>query len=150
MPFLREKMIQRIQTVYFLLAALCSGLLSFFLPSYIDKGEQVKLTELLLSENMWFVLMGSLFVLSTILSIIALLLFSNRKNQIVLTRINILINFFLLGIMVYQLLALPGEAAATEKGIGSFLPLLTIVLLSLANKAVIKDERLVKSVDRLR
>jgi hypothetical protein len=143
-------MIQRIQTLYFLLAALCSGILSFILPLFIYNGVQIKLTELLTSENSWFVIIGGLFILSAILSFIAIFLFSNRKNQIVLTRVNILINFFLLGIIVYQLLALPGGASATEKGIGTILPLLTIVLLSLANKAIIKDEKLVKSVDRLR
>ncbi|MFD1316746.1 DUF4293 domain-containing protein [Namhaeicola litoreus] len=143
-------MIQRIQTLYFLMAAICSGVLSYILTTYIYNGVEFKLTELLVSENSWFVLIGGLFILSSLLSLITVFLYSNRKNQIVLTRVNILINFFLLGIIVYQLLALPGEASATEKGIGAFLPLLIIVLLSLANKAVIKDERLVKSVDRLR
>ena len=38
----------------------------------------------------------------------------------------------------------------SEKGIGSALPLIAIVLLVLANKAIKKDEDLVKSVDRIR
>jgi hypothetical protein len=38
----------------------------------------------------------------------------------------------------------------SEKGIGIFLPICVIVLLVMANKAIKKDEDLVKSVDRLR
>jgi len=60
------------------------------------------------------------------------------------------LNFVLLGVIVYQSQNLPGETAVSENGIGMFLPLVSIVLLALANKAIKKDEDLVKSVDRLR
>jgi hypothetical protein len=43
-----------------------------------------------------------------------------------------------------------GETAVSEKGIGMFIPILSIVLIVLANKAIRKDEQLVKSADRLR
>jgi hypothetical protein len=43
-----------------------------------------------------------------------------------------------------------GETAVSEKGIGMFIPILSIVLIVLANKARRKDEQLVKSADRLR
>jgi len=67
-----------------------------------------------------------------------------------LGRLNILLNFILLGFFVYQSLNVSGEADVSEKGIGILLPILSIVLLVLANKAIKKDEDLVKSVDRLR
>ena len=51
---------------------------------------------------------------------------------------------------VYRLLNLPGAFENAEKGIGLILPVISIVLLVLANKAIKKDEALVKSVDRLR
>jgi len=38
----------------------------------------------------------------------------------------------------------------SEKGIGMFIPVLSIVFLVLANKAIKKDEDLVKSADRFR
>ncbi len=56
----------------------------------------------------------------------------------------------MLGLLVYHLLNLSGETMVSEKGIGSFLPLASIVLLLFANLAIQKDEKLVKSVDRLR
>ena len=61
-----------------------------------------------------------------------------------------LINFYLLGVLIYLSLTLSGETAVSEKGIGMFLPIIVIVLLVVANKAIKKDEDLVKSVDRLR
>ena len=67
-------------------------------------------------------------------------------------RLNIILNLILLGLFVYRSLNLSGDATSvvSEKGIGMFLPIVAIVLLVLANKAIKKDEDLVKSVDRLR
>jgi ABC-type polysaccharide transport system permease subunit len=62
-----------------------------------------------------------------------------------------ILNLILLGLFVYRSLNLSGETPlVSEKGIGMFVPVLAIVLLVLANKAIKKDEDLVKSVDRLR
>jgi ABC-type polysaccharide transport system permease subunit len=70
--------------------------------------------------------------------------------QFVLNRLNIISNFVLLGVFVYRSLTLSGETLVSEKGIGVLLPIISIVLLAMANKAIKKDEDLVKSVDRLR
>jgi hypothetical protein len=61
-----------------------------------------------------------------------------------------LINFILLGVFVYFSQNLSGETIVSEKGIGLLLPILLIVLVVLANRAIKRDEELVKSVDRLR
>ena len=74
----------------------------------------------------------------------------NRKNQFVINRLNLILNLFLLGFFVYRSLSLSGETAVSEKGIGMLIPVFSIVFLALANKAIKKDEDLVKSVDRLR
>lgn len=63
---------------------------------------------------------------------------------------NMLINFYLLGILIYVSQTVSGETAVFEKGIGMFFPIIVVVLLVMANKAIKKDEDLVKSVDRLR
>ena len=91
-----------------------------------------------------------LFLISALLAIMAIVLFKNRKLQFVLNRLNIIFNLTLLGVFVYRLLTLSGEAQVSEKGIGMFLPIISIVFLVMANKAIKKDEDLVKSVDRLR
>lgn len=91
-----------------------------------------------------------LFFVSAALSLGIIFLFKNRKLQFVLGRVNILINLILLGLIVYQSLNLSGETLVSEKGIGSGIPIIVILLLVMANKAIKKDEDLVKSVDRLR
>ena len=90
--------------------------------------------------------------LSTMLTIISVISYKKRQNQFVMGRLNIILNLILLGLFVYRSLNLSGDATAvvSEKGIGMFLPIVAIVLLVLANKAIKKDEDLVKSVDRLR
>ena len=136
-------MLQRVQTIYLLLASIISGGLIFIFPIWkLNDGLEVFAT-----SNM--VVLG-LFFGSAILSLIAIFMFKNRKLQFVLGRLAIILNFILLGFFVYQSLMVSGEAEASEKGIGMFLPVVSIVFLALANKAIKKDEDLVKSVDRLR
>jgi hypothetical protein len=89
-------------------------------------------------------------LLSALLSVISIFKYNNRQTQFVLGRLNIILNFILLGVIVYLSLTLSGETAVSEKGIGMILPLFSIVFIVLANKAIKKDEDLVKSVDRLR
>jgi hypothetical protein len=92
-----------------------------------------------------------LFGLSTTLSIVSIITYKKRQNQFVMGRLNMILNLILLGLFVYRSLNLSGETlAVSKKGIGMFLPIAAIVLLVLANKAIKKDEDLVKSVDRLR
>jgi hypothetical protein len=92
-----------------------------------------------------------LFGLSTTLCLLSILFYKKRQNQFVINRLTIILNLILLGLFVYYSLNLSGEAVAvSEKGIGMFLPIVAIVFLVLANKAIKKDEDLVKSVDRLR
>jgi len=61
-----------------------------------------------------------------------------------------LVNFYLLGVLIYVSLTVSGETSVSEKGIGMFIPIIVVVLLAMANKAIKKDEDLVKSVGRLR
>lgn len=87
---------------------------------------------------------------SILLTIISIFKYKNRQTQFVLNRLNSLVIFILLGVFVYVPLSVPGETQVSEKGIGLFFPIVSIVFLVLANKAIKKDERLVKSVNRLR
>lgn len=137
-------MLQRIQTVYLFFAFVISGILPFIFPLWtMNDGKNV-----MLAQNPMFVIINGLSITLTIFSIIS---YTKRQNQFVLGRLNIILNLILLGLFVYRSLNLSGETAiVSEKGIGMFLPIIAIVLLALANKAIKKDEDLVKSVDRLR
>ena len=135
-------MLQRIQSVYLLLAAICSGGLSQVL-SLTAVGSNIEYA----FDSLEYMI---LFLASAALSLIAVFLFKTRQTQFVLGRLNIILNLILLGLFIYRLLTLSGETANSEKGIGLLLPVVSIVLLVFANKAIKKDEALVKSVDRLR
>ena len=137
-------MIQRIQTIYLLLAFVLTGILPFFIPLWTMTDGSAYF---FMQNQVYVVVLG----LSTTLSLLSIVSYKKRQNQFVIDRLNIILNLILLGLFVYRSLNLSGETiAVSEKGIGMFLPIVAIVLLVLANKAIKKDEDLVKSVDRLR
>ncbi|QAA80308.1 DUF4293 family protein [Aequorivita sp. H23M31] len=136
-------MIQRIQTVYLVISILLMGALFMWFPVILGTDGSVIIER---SEPWVF---GLIFV-SILLGIISILSFKKRQTQFVLNRLNIISNFVLLGVFVYRSLTLSGETLVSEKGIGVLIPIISIVFLVLANKAIKRDEDLVKSVDRLR
>ncbi|MGK0324943.1 MAG: hypothetical protein ACJA2M_002965 [Polaribacter sp.] len=143
-------MIQRIQTIYLFLASVVSGGLIFVFNLWKTLKEQIFVLDLFSEELFAFKVIPFMFIASSILSLATIFLYKDRKLQFVIGRIIILINLFLLGLLIYLSLTLPGETSVSEKGIGMFLPILVVLLIVLANKAIKKDEDLVKSVDRLR
>ncbi len=129
-------MLQRIQTVWIFLAIL--GAIFLFVT-----GQDFSVfgpTPFISIVCVALVLLGFLSILS----------YKERKRQILLNKISIIINVLLLGLLVFWLLSLPGGIDFPEKGIEPFFPLLSVICLFLANSYIRKDERLVKSVDRLR
>ena len=108
------------------------------------------MTNFSLFANIKIVIFSIFFGLAATMALASILLYKKRQNQFVLNRLNIILNFILIGLFVYRTLNLSGETAVSEKGIAMFVPLVSIVLLVLANRAIKKDEDLVKSVDRLR
>ncbi len=144
-------MIQRIQSLYLFIGAVISLGLTIVFPLWKNTSNVAYYVLNLLTKNeMDIKVIPILFILSGLMSLVSIFLFKNRKNQFVLNRLNILINLILLGVLIYHLLTLSGEMQISEKGIGLLLPIIVIVLLAMTNKAVKKDEDLVKSVDRLR
>ncbi|WP_291146446.1 DUF4293 domain-containing protein [Flavobacterium sp. UBA7680] len=138
-------MIQRIQTVYLILTFVVTGVLMFFMPLWtLNTGKAFYFMQ----DQFYTILLG----LNTMLTIVSIISYKKRQNQFVMNRLNIILNLILLGLFVYRSLNLSGDTTTivSEKGIGMFLPIVAIVLLVLANKAIKKDEDLVKSVDRLR
>ncbi|MEM9143606.1 MAG: DUF4293 domain-containing protein [Bacteroidota bacterium] len=136
-------MVQRIQTVYLVVVALLGAIVPLWAELWSDNvGNPV------LAKDELPVLIA--FCLSAALAVLAIVLFKNRKNQFVMNRLNMILNLFLLGFFVYRSLNLSGETSVSEKGIGMLIPVFSIVFLVLANRAIKRDEDLVKSVDRLR
>lgn len=129
-------MLQRIQTIWLALAVLSS----FFL---FLTGQDVFLIEdvpILLGCCIALVILGLLSIFS----------YKNRKRQLMLNKVCLYINILLMGILSYWLLKLSGGINFPEKGIEPVFVLLSIFCLVMANIYTRRDERLVKSVDRLR
>jgi cytochrome bd-type quinol oxidase subunit 2 len=136
-------MIQRIQTVYLIIVALLMVALYIWFPALHDEANEIVLDR----SALW--VMIPIFA-SIGLAIISILNFKKRQLQFVINRLNIILNFVLLGVFVYRSLSVSGETFVSVKGIGVLFPVISIVFLVLANKAIKRDEDLVKSVDRLR
>lgn len=136
-------MLQRIQTVYMMLSILVMGVLYLWFPLVEDAANNVVIDK---SEP----LVLGLILTPVVLTLISIFNFKKRQHQFVLNRLSIILNFVLLGVFVVRSLKVSGETLVSEKGIGVLLPIISIVFLVLANKAIKRDEDLVKSVDRLR
>ncbi|RXM40086.1 DUF4293 domain-containing protein [Chryseobacterium sp. CH21] len=129
-------MLQRIQTIWALLAVLAAVFLFI-------TGQDVVISDSIPLLNLGciaLVIIGALSIFS----------FKNRKRQILLNTISIIINVLLIGVLAYWLLKLSGGIHFPEKGIEPIFPLIAVICLLIANVYTRKDERLVKSVDRLR
>lgn len=129
-------MLQRIQTIWIFLAVLAAVFL-FITGQDVAVFGNIPVLD---SACIVLVLVGLLSVFS----------FKNRKRQILLNTISIIINALLIGVLAYWLLNLSGGIQFPEKGIEPVFPLIAIICLFIANIYIRKDERLVKSVDRLR
>lgn len=128
-------MIQRIQTLYLLGAILCMIGLYF-------TSQDV--------EILGFRIVERTAIVSAIHLAVSIFLFKQRPLQIMFAITNIIINALLIGLLGYWLLNLSGGIDFPKKGIEPIFSLIAIVFLLLASKNIAKDERLVKSVDRLR
>jgi ABC-type uncharacterized transport system permease subunit len=147
-------MIQRIQSVFLFLAA---GLLGgqFALPygTITNQTAEVpaSLADGVLTPTDNIGLMG-LTILGAVLSLVAIFLFKNRKLQAQITGLSVVISILLLaliGVVFSQLLPV-FNANAGHLGLGLGLPLVGVVFQFLAQRAIKKDENLVRSMDRLR
>ncbi len=136
-------MLQRIQTIYLLLCVLFSGVFPFFIKIWTAENK----LEVYANSNEIYI---GLFLISSILALVSIFSFKKRQKQFVLNRLNMILNFIIIGLLVNHSLSLSGEAKVSEKGIGMLLPIFSIVFLALANRAIKRDEDLVKSVDRIR
>lgn len=144
-------MIQRIQSIYLGLVIVLSGVLVFFLDLWVKSdGTGITMMHLLNSKNYYQIVLAVMFLAVAVLGLVSLLMFKNRMRQKRINGVNILVNLILFGLLIFNLLSLSGEFKDSLKGIGIWLPLGSIVLLFLANRAIQKDENLVKSVDRIR
>lgn len=165
-------MIQRIQTIYLLLAAALMATFLFCpiaqfdtsdgLYSFTSQGVSTVMAEpatagaeAAVTQTSVFTPTWGVFVLGiviAVLSLVAIFLYKNRPNQARICMINA---FFM--VTFYIIIFLSGynfqhDLAATHTSWSAYLamPFVALVLDILAYRAINKDEQLVRSMDRIR
>jgi uncharacterized membrane protein len=159
-------MLQRIQSV-FLFLVVVFGVLALLFPIAEFTGDMNMLRFYLYSvEDLspapfgdaaftygrWFTLplaLGQFFII--LLAFITLFQYKRRIFQIRLNLLNILLNVLLIGGIFYYASMLETASGATaDYKIATLFPLLSVVMIFLANHYIRKDEKLIRSANRLR
>ena len=142
-------MIQRKQSILILMVALGLVALNLFLPpsKMFNASEQVKdfFQDSILRKTF-----QPITILGTVIVVLELLVFKNRSLQMLVGKIAMFINIYLVGVVVYWSLKVSGGVYTPEKGIWIAVLALNVCLLAISNKWIKKDDNLVKSVDRIR
>lgn len=166
-------MIQRIQSIFLLLLAICMGLLLGFdiwEKVSVSEGEAVTLNAYFLThysltgaeadpaanaieqKDAWYI--AILASLSAVIAIYSIFRYDNRLTQIKLSALNsLLIGGTLVAILA--LIRFEGQEMLPAAGdgtylVGFYLPIFALVFNMLANRFIRKDEALVRSADRFR
>ena len=142
-------MIQRIQTIWLFLAT-ALGIASLKLPTFIghrinDMLPQPVVTEMTGSYNI--MLMVATIATAT-LAFLAIFLFKNRKLQIKVVVTSLVLSLITLALYYWQSKSF--IAAESNYTLTAILPISIPVWLVLALKGIYKDQKLIKSLDRLR
>lgn len=146
-------MIQRIQSIFLLLAS--GSAFSLFAFPFASAGDTS--TTSVFADGLYNIMdnigLIILFCLAGLLAFIAIFLFRDRKKQLLLGRIAITANIIglVLAIFLFMNDTQNMKASVTpDDGFGAYLPFLFLIFAFLANYFINKDEKLVRSMDRLR
>ena len=153
-------MIQRIQTL-FLLAAFAATLLMILIPFNVltnDHGEPLKLffTGLKNMETGTYVFkaipLAGVTVLSALLSLVTIFVYQNRTLQMRLCVYNILLTLALIVLIVIYYFIIKNNIGIRLSSFSftGILPVVNIILIFQAFRAIRRDDLLIKSYNRLR
>jgi len=150
-------MIQRIQTLFLLISTAILSLLYFFpLTEFSDSSNQI------FNFNVFGIYIDNEEIISTIpliillsivvlLSLISIFAYRNRPLQMRLSVFNILVLVGFIGMFAFYIFNSTERINANiHYTIFSVMPVISILLIYLAHRAIKKDEELVRSADRIR
>ena len=147
-------MIQRIQSLYLLLVVIAYALLFFFpIATYstIDTFFSFSLLEITGANSNSSVPLMAAVILLALAVLLTIFLYKKRMLQIRITAIVLLAHLGFVAALFYVADSLSkkfGPDAVYQTG--AYIALIPLVFLVLANRAIRKDEKMVRSVDRLR
>ena len=141
-------MIQRIQTLWLLIvsiAAFATYTLTLYVGKLADGTEKV----FQLADDFLLVI---IIITLGILALICLFLFKNRKLQFRLSVFGVIFSiiFIILEYIRVEDFKKDNLIQTGSYQIGALLPIVMVIFFFLAGRGIYKDERLVKSMDRLR
>ena len=161
-------MLQRIQSVYLAVAVAALIAIYFFpLASFTSDfvyykfyvSHMHKLTDqagagaTTVDSNLVLAL-GVFNGMIVLVSGIAIFLFKNRRFQSKIVKLGILMNVILIGLIFFVFSPLIGRTLNAvvdySSDAGIYFPLVALLMLILASRSIMKDEKLVRSADRLR
>ncbi|MEX1002899.1 MAG: DUF4293 domain-containing protein [Crocinitomicaceae bacterium] len=162
-------MIQRKQTIYFLLAFVCMILLLFFPMFNIETVQQGEVLTGTFTAYGFQTEDGQtvsfplylLFMAMALITAICVFLYKNRKRQLMVGRLNLILHllvtvafaiFFYAGrsLVVQNTVASTMDEVSFSVGIGFFFLVGSIPFLILAIRGIKQDEELLRSIDRIR
>ncbi len=142
-------MIQRKQSLWLLIAALLNaGVLYFGVYRYhiMENGVDT-LKEVRVNDHFPSLLIA---LVMAILPLITIFMFGNRKRQIAMSFLSILAVCSFVTIALSRTRNLNALPSSESYWVGALLPVAAVVFLFMAIIGIRKDEKLVRSVDRLR
>ncbi len=162
-------MIQRVQTLFLIGIAICMGSVLYF-PIWAEVNatntEQLVLNAFKISkialpydataapiESQTSIYIAILAALSALVAVYSIFQYKNRLNQMKLGALISLLMAATLGISYYHVYQFEGSFSPQTQGaflMGFFLPAVAMILNMASNRFIRKDEKLVKSVDRIR
>lgn len=158
-------MIQRVQSIYLLLASIALIVL-FFLPvaSFLSEisYSHLYVTHLKpltpgaepIVNSKKIMPLGILVGITALISFLTIFMYKRRTVQSKIVRILILFVVVILGLIFFaygpMISRLTNSEAEYTNGYGLYLILLAFIMLFLANRGIVRDEKLVRSADRLR
>ncbi|RYD53449.1 MAG: DUF4293 family protein [Sphingobacteriales bacterium] len=148
-------MIQRIQSLWLFLASMISGLL--FMPSTVLYKWAVPALPIVQTETLTATKFYPLLIIAafmTILPLVTIFFFKDRPRQRGLATLSILASLAFAIVMFMKITAIRSSGISKvgeQYGIlGALVPVISIVFLILAVRGIRKDEKIIKSLDRLR
>jgi hypothetical protein len=141
-------MLQRKQTIWLLLAAVFAFLFTQ-VPLYSATTATNEVIKFIATESL---LLFAVAIAVGLIAVTAIFLFKNRPTQLKLTFLGLLASVGLIALEVWQIDVFKANKAATSASYswGSLLPIAMVVLFIMAYSGIRKDQKLIKSLDRLR
>lgn len=141
-------MIQRLQSVWLLLAAVCGFALTQ-VPLFIGRLANDVVKKVIATESL---LLFSLSIGTACLALVCIFLYKNRPLQFKLTVTGVVLSIIIICLEVWHIENFKSSTILTKASYywGGLLPIAMTIFFILAARGIYRDEKLIKSLNRLR